>query len=215
VNDVTRKYYGVDFEVLSKINWFCVSFISFPERDEKITIINDKDELQFFYNNHKDDIFLNYNGRSYDIPIWKSILAGDNFCNVSDQLIAGKRPHQVISWNAKKIMINSYDAILLNKSLKQIEGFLGKRIMESSVPFDIDRPLNEHEVQEIVEYNLYDVESTLDVVDATMGDFEAQIEMMNMFNLEYSHFGKTKAQIFFYRSFNFRHMSAYLPGRLL
>lgn len=46
-------------------------------------------------------------------------------------------------------------------SLKQIEGNMGKSIKETTVEFDIDRPLTDAEKQEILQYCAYDVESTI------------------------------------------------------
>lgn len=48
-------------------------------------------------------------------------------------------------------------------SLKKIEGAMGRMILESSVPFSIDRPLTENEYYEILDYCMYDVDTTIDV----------------------------------------------------
>ena len=48
-------------------------------------------------------------------------------------------------------------------SLKQIEGNMGMSIVESSVPFDIDRPLTDEERQETLEYCRHDVRATIEV----------------------------------------------------
>ena len=46
-------------------------------------------------------------------------------------------------------------------SLKAIEGNLKLPIVESSVPFDIDRPLTPSELDEVIKYCKYDVDSTI------------------------------------------------------
>ena len=46
-------------------------------------------------------------------------------------------------------------------SLKAIEGNLNLPIVESSVPFDIDRPLTEDELQEVIYYCINDVNATI------------------------------------------------------
>ena len=48
-------------------------------------------------------------------------------------------------------------------SLKQIEANMGMSIVESSVPFDIDRPLTDEERQETLEYCRHDVKATVRV----------------------------------------------------
>ena len=42
-------------------------------------------------------------------------------------------------------------------SLKQNEGFMGMDIVESVVPFDLDRPLTEEEKEEVAKYNRADL----------------------------------------------------------
>lgn len=92
--------WGYDFEVYSAIpggGWFCVTFINYEDRKNKIVIINDRVKLTGFYNNHKDDIFISYNGRQYDTGIFKGILDGINVGYVNDKLIKeGKKPFQVV-----------------------------------------------------------------------------------------------------------------------
>ncbi|QIK57795.1 hypothetical protein G7059_08055 [Erysipelothrix sp. HDW6A] len=55
---------------------------------------------------------------------------------------------------------DSRDDLMLSLSLKAIEGNLGMKILESSVPFDIDRPLTDKEWEENIEYNKFDVDAT-------------------------------------------------------
>ncbi len=94
---------------------------------------------------------------------------------VNDQLIInGKKGFQVVR-NAKEYHLNNYDVILKDKSLKQLEAFMGDMIKETDVPFDIDRPLTDEEVQQIIAYNIHDAQETLKVLDSTIGDFEAQL----------------------------------------
>ena len=64
-------------------------------------------------------------------------------------------------------LIHSIDTMqqidVSHPSLKQIEGNMGMSIMESSVPFDIDRPLTDEERQETLEYCRHDVKATIEV----------------------------------------------------
>lgn len=48
-------------------------------------------------------------------------------------------------------------------SLKKIEGNMGRMILESSVPFTINRPLTDDEFQDVLEYCMYDVDMTIEV----------------------------------------------------
>lgn len=190
-----REIFGYDYEVFSRINWWCVTFINKGNRDEPIVIVNDKNKLTEFYERYKDAIFVGYNSRQYDQFIFKGILDGVNPSYINDQLIInGKKGFQVVR-NAKEYHLNNYDVILKDKSLKQLEAFMGDTIKETDVPFDIDRPLTDEEVKQIIAYNIHDVQETLKVLDATVGDFDAQLDMISMFDLNMEMFNKTKAQL--------------------
>lgn len=189
------KIYGYDFEVYSKINWFCVTFINYEDRNKEIVIVNDRAKLIEFYNSHKDDIFISYNGRQYDTGIFKGILDGMNVGFVNDKLIKeGKKPFQVVK-NAKKYPLNDYDTILKDKSLKQLEAFMGDDIRETEVDFNIDRPLTEEEIKQTLYYNHHDVIEVLRVLDYCWDDFEGQLDIIELYGLDMSYFTKTKVQL--------------------
>jgi len=191
---LNRQIWAYDFEVFSKINWWCVSFVN-NETCEVVTIINNATLLNQFYEQHKDDIFVGYNSRQYDQYLFKGILDGVNPSYINDQLIQfDKKGFQVVR-NAKQYLLNNYDAILKEKSLKQLEAFMGDTIKETDVPFDIDRPLTEEEIKQIIAYNIHDCKETLRVLKYTRGDFDAQLELIEMFDLDMNMFNKTKAQL--------------------
>ena len=189
------KIHGYDFEVYSKINWFCVTFINYEDRNKEVVIVNDRAKLIEFYNAHKDDIFISYNGRQYDTGIFKGILDGMNVGYVNDKLIKeGKKPFQVVK-NAKKYPLNDYDTILKDKSLKQLEAFMGDDIRETEVDFNIDRPLTEEEIKQTLYYNHHDVVEVLKVLDYCWDDFEGQLDIIELYGLDMSYFTKTKVQL--------------------
>lgn len=189
------KIHGYDFEVYSKINWFCVTFINYEDRNKEVVIVNDRAKLIEFYNAYKDDIFISYNGRQYDTGIFKGILDGMNVGFVNDKLIKeGKKPFQVVK-NAKKYPLNDYDTILKDKSLKQLEAFMGDDIRETEVDFNIDRPLTEEEIKQTLYYNHHDVIEVLRVLDYCWDDFEGQLDIIELYGLDMSYFTKTKVQL--------------------
>lgn len=189
------KIHGYDFEVYSKINWFCVTFINYEDRNKKVVIVNDRAKLIEFYNKYKDDIFISYNGRQYDTGIFKGILDGMNVGYVNDKLIKeGKKPFQVVK-NAKKYPLNDYDTILKDKSLKQLEAFMGDDIRETEVDFNIDRPLTQEEIEQTLYYNHHDVIEVLRVLDYCWDDFEGQLDIIELYGLDMSYFTKTKVQL--------------------
>lgn len=189
------KIHGYDFEVYSKINWFCVTFINYEDRNKEVVIVNDRAKLIEFYNEYKDDIFISYNGRQYDTGIFKGILDGMNVGYVNDKLIKeGKKPFQVVK-NAKKYPLNDYDTILKDKSLKQLEAFMGDDIRETEVDFNIDRPLTQEEIEQTLYYNHHDVIEVLRALDYCWDDFEGQLDIIELYGLDMSYFTKTKVQL--------------------
>lgn len=189
------KIWGYDFECYSRINWWCVTFINYQDRNNIITIINNRQLLIQLYELHKDEIFVSYNGRQYDTGIFKGILDGMNVGYVNDKLIKeGKKPFQVVK-NHKNYPLNDYDAILKDKSLKQLEAFMGDDIRETEVDFNIDRPLTEAEIEQTKIYNIHDVSELLKVLDACWNDFEGQLDIIELYGLDMSYFTKTKVQL--------------------
>lgn len=190
-----NKIWGYDFEVYSKINWWCVTFVNYSDRNSIITIINNRQDLVEFYEKHKNEIFVSYNGRQYDTGIFKAILDGMNVGYINDKLIKeGKKPFQVVR-NSKNYSLNDYDAILKDKSLKQLEAFMGDDIRETEVDFNIDRPLTEKEIEQTKFYNIHDVLELLRVLDECWDDFEGQLDIIELYNLDMSYFTKTKVQL--------------------
>lgn len=183
-----------DFEVFSKAKWWMVVFIDYETR-EKTIILNNKQELEEYYRLHKDDIFIGYNSRGYDQWILKGILLGKDPFKINDGIIEeDKKGHQLLR-NAKEVVLNNFDVANPMNSLKQLEGFMGSMIKESSVPFDLDRPLTEDEIQETIKYCTHDVEETIKVFEYKKEDFDSQLLLIETFDLGMDMFNKTKAQL--------------------
>lgn len=181
-----------DFEVFKHL-WLVV-IINPIDNIEKV-IINNKLELENYYNEHKNDIWIGYNSRNYDQYILKSILCDFNPYEINNHIIVEKRSGYTFSSLLNKIQLNNYDVGTMLYSLKQLEGFMGNDIRETTVPFDIDRPLTEAEIQETVKYCRHDVEQTIEVFLQKKADFDAQMDIIKTFKLPLNYIGKTKAQI--------------------
>lgn len=181
-----------DFEVF-QFDWMVV-IIDYYTKQEKV-IINDRDELVRVYERFKDDIWIGYNSRSYDVNIMKGILLGMNPKHINDKIILENKKGFEISRKFNEIQFHNYDTIVLNTSLKQLEGFMGENIKESSISFNIKRPLTKDEIEETVKYCRHDVEQTIKVFENTKDDFEAQVGLIKEFNLPTTYIGKTKAQL--------------------
>ena len=183
----------IDFEVF-KYDWLVVGID--PINQKEYVIINDKKELERLYKKYKNDIWITYNGRNYDQYILKAILCGFNPKEVNDWIIVKDRHGWEFSTMFRQFPINLFD-IMPNPpvSLKTLEAFMGKNIHETSVPFDIDRKLTKHEINETVEYCRFDVLNTIEVFIRRKGEFDAQLDLLKAFNLPLSNLGKTQAQL--------------------
>lgn len=181
-----------DFEVL-KYDWLVV-LIS-PDSKFKKTIINDIDKLIEFYNNYKNEIWVGYNSRGYDQYILKSILLGFDPFILSDFIINKKRKGWEFSRLFNTIQLYNFDIKTTFHSLKELEGFMGNDIRESSISFNIERKLTKNELNEIEKYCIHDVEQTIEVFINRKQEYDSQISLLKTFNLPMSFISKTKAQL--------------------
>jgi hypothetical protein len=174
-------------------DWLLV-IVDYDTRKGKV-IVNDIEMLRNVYTTFKDDIWIGYNSRNYDQYILKGLLLGIDPFFVSNKLIGeGIKGHNIIK-NAFKIPFNNFDITTGFHSLKQLEGFMGSRIKESSVPFDIDRKLTEQELKEVIDYCKHDVFQTIEVFENRKEEFDSQLGLIEAFNLGMPLFNKTKAQL--------------------
>lgn len=182
-----------DFEVF-KYDWLVVAID--PVEKKEIVIVNDRKKLEELYSRYKRDIWVGFNCRDYDQYILKAILCGFNPKTMNDWIIVKKRKGWEFSTMLRKVSINLFD-VMPNPpvSLKTLEGFMGKNIHETSVPFDIDRKLTPQEIDETKDYCRDDVFNTIDVFLRRKGEFDAQMDLLKAFNLPLSCIGKTQAQL--------------------
>lgn len=181
-----------DFEVF-RYDWLVV--IINPVTKKETVIINDVPKLQHYYERHKNDIWIGYNSRHYDQYILKALLCGFDAWAMNDWLVNEGGAGWQFSSLLNKIFLINYDVAPLNKSLKQLEGFQGHSIHESSVDFKIKRKLTDAEIAETIEYCRNDVLETINVFTELIDDFNAQMGLVKMFDLPLSAMAKTKAQI--------------------
>ena len=182
----------IDFEVF-KHNWLAV--IADPARENLAIIWDDPDALLNYYNDYKNEIFCGYNIAHYDQYIFQSILCGFNPKEVNDFIIVEDKPGFRFSSLLRKFPLIVYDAMVKQRGLKQLEGFMGHKIKESDVSFNIDRPLTELEKKEVEEYCLHDVDQLMEVFMRTKEEFDTALYFIKHFKLPLSYLGKTKAQL--------------------
>ena len=181
-----------DFEVF-KHDWLVVAINPLEQR--KTIIINDPEKLKEFYQENKKKIWIGYNSRSYDQYILKAILLDFNPKAVNDWIIIKGRKGWEFSSMFNQIPLYTYDCMNKFYSLKQLEGFMGNDVRETSVPFDVDRKLTEEELQQTVKYCTHDVEQTMEVFLRTKANFDAHMNLLKTFNLGLRNISKTQAQL--------------------
>lgn len=149
----------------------------------------DKDLLKIYHNDFVglDDFIegktlVSYNGYFYDDHILHAMLdlrTPGQLKALNDRIIGGER------LRIKNYKFDSLDCFQQIDpsfpSLKRIEGNMGKAIIESSVSFDIDRPLTWEEYQELLDYCKYDVDMLVEVYKQRVNSYfkpkQALIEM--------------------------------------
>lgn len=181
-----------DFEVFAK-DWLVV--IINPMEGTVREIHNDVGKLKSYYDAHKDQIWVGYNSRNYDQYIIKAVLLGFDPKEVSDWIIEKGRKGWEYSSTFNQIQLYNYDCMSKFHSLKQLEGFMGNNMQETSVPFDIDRSLTDAEVKMTFGYCRHDVEQTMEVFLKTKANFDAHMDLLKTFNLPLSNISKTQAQL--------------------
>lgn len=182
-----------DFEV-TKFDWMVVAID--PERiDKPYEIINSSEDISSIYEQYREDIWVGFNSRHYDQWILKGILTGCKPWDINKHIIIDKQPGWSYSSLLRKIPLINYDVMPLNTSLKQLEGMQGHDIYESSIPFNIDRPLTAEEIKEMIMYCRNDVHETMNVFAANISDFNALLWLVKEFHFPLSYMSKTKAQI--------------------
>ncbi len=139
-----------------------------PEEGSPWTVIhNDNYHLKEWLNNAPDILGGFYNKHYDDYVIMVMLNGGSNVevKRANDYIIGGGKGWEIPFIQYQKKPFKSFDLrddiADPGISLKAIEGNLKLPIVESSVPFDIDRPLTPEELEEVIKYCKYDVNSTV------------------------------------------------------
>lgn len=159
------RIYIYDIEVFSD-DWIVV-FRNPEAENNHIVIHNDNYRLRAFLD-QPDIVVGGFNNKGYDNWVVLTMLLGGSNVEVkrhNDWIIGGNDPWAFPFIQFQKLPFKSFDLKddIADKGLglKAIEGNLNLPIVESSVPFDIDRPLTPEELEEVIRYCKYDVDSTV------------------------------------------------------
>ena len=160
------RVYIYDIEVFSD-DWIVV-FRDPDYEDNHIVIHNDAYHLRAFLDQDPDLIIGGFNNKHYDDWIVQTMIQGGSNVEVkrhNDFIIGGGNGWEFPFIQFQKKAFKSFDLRddIADKglSLKAIEGNMYLPIVESSVSFDIDRPLTPEELEEVIKYCKNDVDATV------------------------------------------------------
>ena len=156
------------------------------------------------------NIWIGYNCEHYDKILSHGILSGKlntpgRVFDCSNSVIHAQDAdipvfnvlgkHGITDYYSSPIL--SYDVMGDGSfmSLKQNEGFMGMDIVESVVPFDLDRPLTEEEKREVEKYNRADLYGTLERFKQRKNSFKTKMLLVKEFGLPVNYICKTNAKL--------------------
>ena len=160
------RWYTYDAEVFA--HDFIVGFKN-KETGEYTFFHNDNEGVRDFITD--DAIYCGFNTKGYDQYIIKAIVAGfspEEIKQVNDWIIKGKQGWECPLLDGVYFRFNNVDVkndVRKGLSLKAIEGHLGLPITESEVDFDLDRPLTQEEIADVIKYNKADLDATEKLTD--------------------------------------------------
>lgn len=157
--------YIYDIEVFSD-DWIVV--FRRVDSNHHTVIHNDNYRLKEWFRVHSNDVFGGFNNKHYDDWIIQSMLNGADNATVKAHndfiIVQGRNGWEFPFIQFQKKFFRSFDLrddLPKGLSLKAIEGNMYLPIVESSVPFDLDRPLTEAELAETIHYCKNDVDATV------------------------------------------------------
>lgn len=134
----------------------------------------------------KDKLLIGFNNYSYDNYILAAILQGKNqeeIKKINDYIISGGDVKN-LGLNKEVYSINSLDTYqeLPNRlSLKEFQANFGINIEETPIPFDLNRPLTNAELDLVKKYCQHDVYSTEKLLNERIESyFNPKIQLCNM-----------------------------------
>lgn len=177
------SYY--DIEVF-KHDWLVV----FIDDDDNITKIhNDRGALQ----RHLSTInyLVGYNNYAYDDKIAASILKEINPYETSQKIITNKK----FNLSLQNPITLDVMQELKGLSLKEAQANLGLNIIETPIPFDLDRPLAKEEIKQVFEYCVNDVKITKRLFRERESYFASKFKIVQTFKLPAPSVKKTRANL--------------------
>ena len=167
-------------------------------------------EIAEFIKTHLTDIWVGFNSENYDKILAHGMITGkittpEKAFEVSNSIIKSQDDDTPLYITLAKLGIDDYyqSKILMYDvlgdgaffSLKQLEGFLGMDIVESVVPFDLDRSLTDEEKRDVEKYNRADLYGTLERFKQRKNTFKTKMLLVKEFGLPVNYICKTNAKL--------------------
>lgn len=142
------------------------------------------------YMSQPDVVFCGFNNKHYDNHILKAICCGADpqlVKEISEFIITEERngwDHWFLRRN--RFWFDSFDLMddtQVGTSLKHIEGHLGWNVLESSISFDLDRPMTNDEISEMIHYCKWDVKATAKILTIRKTYLTCKIQLGRMCGL--------------------------------
>lgn len=170
------------------------------ETGMRTRIWNDNEVLKMALS--EESVYVGFNSKHYDQFIVKAISCGftpQEVKKVNDYIIGGGQGWECPLLKDFYFRFNNVDIkddMQMGLSLKAIEGHLGMSVQESTVPFDIDRPLTEEERREVEFYCDHDVDTTEKLVELRKDYLKNKIHIGKLAGLdEVKAMGMTNAKL--------------------
>lgn len=180
LDHLNRPIYVFDYEVF-KYDWIVI--IKCAGENGYFIAHNDSEAVNDFMK-EKSPLLCGYNSKGYDQFIHRAVLM-----RLSPEEIKGLNDYIILEdghgWDYgpirnSKIWFDCFDLmddVQMGTSLKHIEAHLGLDIRETSVPFDIDRPLTAQEVEDVITYCKHDVDAAENLLDVRHDYLQTKINL--------------------------------------
>lgn len=180
------------------------------EETGEVTQVWDIPRIRELVEEGLNNIWIGYNCEHYDKILSHGILSGKlvspgRVFECSNAIIKAQDDDTPIFGILNKFGISdyytspilSYDVMGDGSfmSLKQNEGFMGMDIVESVVPFDLDRPLTDEEKRDVEKYNRADLYGTLERFKQRKNSFKTKMLLVKEFGLPINYICKTNAKL--------------------
>ena len=116
----------------------------------------------------------------------------------SDDIVLNKKAKLLIrQLGLNKIKLYDFDVLSdgVRGSLKEIEGYWGREISESSVDFNLNRPWTKEEYEKMAKYNRDDLDATWEIANYAITRMKTKMILIKEYNLPKSMISSTNAQI--------------------